>query len=429
MLQWIKKHYHWVIVFVMMLETSVYGGLANNLSSIYIIPVTEDLSISRADYSLAVSMRTMVIFFAVALSGPVFLKFGVKKPIIAGLSATCIGYAMLIFSNTPLLIAVSCSIIGLGEAFVGTAAASLVTKKWFHRHQGSILGLITSCTGLGGGIFSIILSNIIQNDGWRVSRTVSAICVLCTVIIALLLLREQPQDIGLAPIGEGHVPKKKVHHHEDAHWMGYSAKELYRKPTFYLAIVTFFLGGVSLYAAFDIIAPHLQDQGMSASDAAFQNGLLLIFLAVFKFVCGSLSDKVGAKLVCAVCMVFAIVGLWILPTVDTMAEATIAILLYSISVPMVLVMISLLTYPLFGYRSHDATLGLFLAMPSLGSLIVVPIANFVYDSIGSYTPVFQVSGLLAAVVLGMLLLLYFLTSRDQKRYMANQQSPVHENRV
>lgn len=406
----------------MMLETSVYGGLANNISSIYVIPVTNDLGISRGDFSLAISMRAMVLFLGTAFSGSAFKHFGVKKPVIIGLSACSIGYYLISVSNTPIAIGLSCALIGLGESFIGTAAISRIINRWFHRFQGSLLGLVSACTGLGGGICSIALSAVIQSNGWRYSHVLSAISLLVTAIIAFLLLRDDPTHIGLQPYGQGYVPKKKTHYCEDAHWMGFSMQELKRKPTFYLAILTFFLAGVSIYSSFSTIAPHLQDQGMSATDAAFLNGLMLIFLAVFKFVCGSLSDVIGPKRVCAICMVFAAIGLWLMPSVRTMPEAIIAIMLYSISVPIVLVMVSLVTYPLFGYRSHDATLGIFLAMPNLGSLIIGPIANTVYDKVGSYVPVFQCASILAIVVLGMLLLLYTLAKRDQKRYMQE-----HEN--
>lgn len=417
MISWLKRHFHWIIIIIMMLETSVYGGLANNISSIYIIPVTSDLGISRSDYSLAISMRAMVLFLGTVFSGTVFRRFGVKKPVIAGLLTCCIGYGLLAICDTPVTIGLACALIGLGEAFIGTAAASRIVNSWFHRLQGSMLGLITACTGLGGGICSIALSAIIQSSGWRFSRILSAICLLCTGIIALLLIRDKPSQIGLRPYGEGYIPKQKKHHHEDAHWMGFSMQELRRKPTFYLAIATFFLAGVSIYSAFSTIAPHMQDQGMSASDAALLHGLMLIFLAVFKFACGSISDVIGPKWVSAICMGFGAVGLWLLPYVTTMTGAIITILLYSVSVPMVLVMVSLVTYPLFGYRSHDASLGIFLAMPNLGSLIVVPIANTVYDKVGSYIPVFRCASILSIVVLGMLLLLYVLTKRDQKRYI------------
>lgn len=417
MISWIKKHYHWIIVIVMMLQTAVYGGLANNLSPIYVIPVTEDLGISRGDYSLAVSMRSLVIFVAVAFSGPVFQRFGVKKPIVGGLTAVCLGYCLLAICNSPLTIGLACSVIGFGETFIGVVAANRIVNNWFHRYRGSVFGLITACTGLGGGILSVWLSNVIATDGWRMSRICSGICVLVTLLLTVLLLREEPKQMKLAPLGEGHISKEKTQSENRDHWMGYSMAELVRKPTFYLALVTFFLAGICIYSAFGIVAPHLQNQGMSASDAALENGLMLIFLAVFKFGCGMLSDKIGAKSVCLICMVFAVIGLWLICGVDSMLEATIAIFLFSIGIPIVLVVISLVTYPLFGYRSHDASLGIFQAMPALASLIAVPIANAVYDNVGSYIPVFQGACILGLIVIGMLLLLYILTQRDRKKRM------------
>ena len=416
MVSWLKKHYHWIIVIVMMLQTAIYGGLANNLTPIYVIPVTEDLGISRGDYSLAISMRSLVIFVAVAFSGPVFQRFGVKKPIVGGLAAVCLGYSLLAICDTPLTIGLACAAIGLGETFIGVVAANRIVNNWFHRYRGSVFGLITACTGLGGGILSVWLSSIIATDGWRMSRICSGICVLVTLVLAALLLRENPSQLQLAPLGEGHIPKKKTQTDHRDHWMGYSMAELVRKPTFYLALVTFFLAGFCIYSTFSIIAPHLQNQGMSASDAALQNGLMLIFLAVFKFGCGMLSDKIGAKSVCIICMVFAVIGLWMMCGVHSMLDATIAIFLYSISVPIVLVVISLVTYPLFGYRSHDASLGIFQAMPALASLVSVPVANAVYDQVGSYIPVFQWACILGLIVIGLLCLLYMLTQADRKKY-------------
>lgn len=421
MISWLKRNYCWIIILVMMLQTSIYGGLANINTSIYIIPVTTDLGISRSDYSLANSMRALVLFFCTALSGGIFKRFDVKKPVIAGLFVCSVGYGLLTICNTAVTIGLSCALIGLGEAFIGTAAANRIVNRWFHRLQGSMLGLISACTGLGGGICSIVISAVIQTSGWRFSRLLSGLSLFCTAVVTLLLLKDRPEQMGLKAYGQGYVPKPKKHHTESAHWMGFTMQELMRKPTFYLAILTFFLAGVSIYSAFSTIAPHLQDQGMSAGDAALLNGLMLVFLALFKFVCGSISDIIGPKWVCTISMLLGTIGLLLMPGVHTMSQAVIAILLYTVSVPIVLVMIPLLTYPLFGYRSHDATLGIFLALPNLGSLIIVPVANAVYDRIGSYTPVFQFATVLSVIVLGMLLLLYALTQRDQKKYILEEQ--------
>lgn len=428
MITWLKSRYYWVIVIVMMLVFCAYGGLANNLSSIYIIPVTTDLGMARADFAFAISVRSMTLFLFMSISSIAFQRFGVKKPILAGLGMMMLGYGLLAVSNSVLSIAVVSALLGVGESFAGSTAGSHIVSNWFRRAQGTVLGLISSCTGLGGAILSVLLSSVIESAGWRNARFLSAGILLVTMVIAAILLRDTPSDIGISPYGDGYVPKQKKHYHEDAHWLGYSFTELLRRPTFYIAVLAFFLSGVCIYSAFSNIAPHLQDQGLSPSEAAFQNSLLLVYLAVFKILCGGLSDVIGPKWVCVICMVFAAVGLWLLPDVDSVGGATLAVLLYSISVPMVLVMVPLVSYPLFGYQSHDATLGVFLALPYLGSLVIVPIANAVYDATGSYALIFRICAVLSVVVLALLLLLYVLARKDQKKFMQshNQTSCVVE---
>lgn len=415
MLRWIKKHYVWVIILVMMLQTTIYGGMGNTVASIFKIPVTAELGMPLASFSLASSMRTLILFIAMTCSGPVFKRFGTKIPMVAGLLTLTLAYILLSVSNNFWLLALSFGLTGLGEAFVGTTAISLIVNAWYHRYQGSVLGLITACTGLGGGIFSVLLEAVILQNGWRAARLVSAACLFGAAIILLLLLRNKPENMALRPIGDGYVPKKKEHRRQDDHWEGYSMQEMLRKPTFYLAAVTFFLIGVCIYSAFANIPTLLEDRGMGEY-GGLMNGLMLICLAVFKFACGNISDLIGPKKVSFICMGCSALGLWLLTEVTDLPGAIAAIIIYSVSVPMTLVVISLLSYPLFGYRSHDATMGIFLAMPYLGSVVIAPVADAVHDHLHNYDLMFRLSSLLTVVVIGMLLLLFVWTKRDQRKY-------------
>ena len=53
----LRKHYHWVIALVVLIELAVFSGILNNIVSVHLIPVTEDLGISRGSFSLAFSVR------------------------------------------------------------------------------------------------------------------------------------------------------------------------------------------------------------------------------------------------------------------------------------------------------------------------------------------------------------------------------------
>ena len=416
MLPRIKKYYFWVIVLILMIQTTIYGGIANTSASIFKVPVTNDLGMSLATFSLATSMRTLVLFVAMTFSGPVFKRFGTKVPMIAGLAILAIAYALLSVSNSFWPMALSFGLTGLGEAFVGTAAISRVVNMWFHRHQGSILGLVTACTGLGGGLFSPMFESFIQHFGWHNARLISALFLFSAMLCVLFFLYNRPSDLHTAPFGEGYVPKKKEHRRESDHWEGFSMDQLIRKPTFYIAVLSFFLTGIAVYSAFSNIPSHLNDRGLGQY-GGMMNGLMLICLAVFKFVCGNISDIIGPKKVSIICLSCAAVGLFLLSAVNTMLGFVIAIIIYSISVPMTLVVISLVTYPLFGYRSHDATMGIFLAMPYLGSVIINPVTDAVHDRLGSYDLMFYLSAGLSLIIVGLLILLFVLAKADQKNFL------------
>jgi MFS family permease len=416
MLSWIKKHYFWIIVLVLMIQTTMYGGIANTSASIFKVPVTSDLNMDLATFSLATSMRTLVLFVAMTFSGPVFKRFGTKIPMIAGLGILALAYALLSVSNSFWPMAFSFGLTGLGEAFVGTAAISRIVNAWFHRYQGSVLGLVTACTGLGGGLFSPFFEFFIQKFGWHNARLISAAFLFGAMLCVLFFLYNKPSDLRTTPFGEGYVPKKKEHRRESDHWEGFSMEQLMRRPSFYIAVLAFFLTGIAVYSAFSNIPSHLNDRGLSQY-GGMMNGLMLICLAVFKFVCGNISDIIGPKKISIICLSCAAVGLFLLSAVNSIFGFVIAIIIYSISVPMTLVVISLVTYPLFGYRSHDATMGIFLAMPYLGSVIINPVTDAVHDHLGSYDLMFYLSAGLSLIVIALLVLLFVLARADQIKYL------------
>ena len=65
----VKKHYHWIVAVVMLLELAVIGGLANNYSGLFILPITQELEIPRASFSLAFCLKYLFSFLGTLFSG------------------------------------------------------------------------------------------------------------------------------------------------------------------------------------------------------------------------------------------------------------------------------------------------------------------------------------------------------------------------
>ena len=416
MFPFLKKRYHWVIAALMLLELAVYSGILNNLLSLHTIPVTEELGISRGSFSLSLSVRSFVGFFSTLFSGVFFLKYGYRKLAPVALVLGGLGFVVLSVSQNLAMLVLGAALLGLSEGFCSTAAASRMVSTWFHSRQGLILGLVTASTGLGGSLFSMALSRVIAASSWRSSYLLSALLFAAVGLLLLLFARNRPQDMGLQPLGEGSEHGKKAKKETRDHWFGYEAKDIYRKPTFYLMILVVFLSCCCTYTAFSVVSPHLQDRGMTAQQAATIQSMMLLALAASKFICGTLSDIVGAKTIALLCMSATVAGLLLYAGADTMPIAIAAALVYSVSLVLTTIIVPLLSNALFGYHPQGSIIGIFMALVPAASVITTPVVNSLYDRIGSYIPIFRGGAVLSLAVIGLMLLLFTLAANDRKKF-------------
>lgn len=410
MLKKIRQNYHWVIALLAFLEMIVFGGLLNS-ASVYIIPISEALEVTRGAYALATMPYSITCTVSTMVSGYLFQKFGYKKSAIASLILITVSLVITATCRTLWGFCFSKILMGMGYGVCFTAGAVRIVKDWFFKHQGLVVGLVSMSSGLGGSLLTIILTELIADYGWRMANMITAV-VMAVITLSYLLLRDRPDEMGLRPFGFGQLPKnKKKARQEDHSWAGFSFQELLRHPLFYVMCAATLTTCVMLYLTSGVVIPHFQDQGFSPADAAMYQSVYMLAVAVGKLLCGALCDKIGPKPITIACMVCAAAGQWILGVTADPALSYVGILLFAIGLCMSSIMIPLLAAPLFGYQACLSVNGIFLAMASLATIFSSPISNLFYDKIGSYSPVFRV----AAIVNGGLIAVYFLMFAMAKR--------------
>ena len=380
------------------LSVGVIVGLTNNLYSLYVIPITTGLGISRGLYSMGITVRYIASAFCNLFMGRLYQRFGYRRPtvlLVLLVAASYVGYGTA-RNAVPLFL--GALIYGVGEYFISTAALSRMLGNWFQSHLGVVTGIVMAASGVGGSALSLVLSGIMESAGWRTSLLFAAGLLAAVAVMIFFVMKDRPEELGLQPYhdperrGAAHKPKKVA-----APWAGVPMQVLLKKPYFYLTMIGMMLATIASNGVYSAVVPHLQDRGLSAAYAAKMLSLMLVLLAVDKIVLGMLADRFGAHFSTLLCVLFTFSGIVVLTLVKNEWQAVIAVVLLSVSVCLNGFIQPLLAAEIFGRSAYNTTLGIMMAMLSVGGLLSSPLVNFSFDATGSYTRILIVLAVIAAV--------------------------------
>ena len=155
---------------------------------------------------------------------------------------------------------------------------------------------------------------------------------------------------------------------------------------------------------------------MTAAKAASMQSIMLLALAATKFLCGILSDALGAKTVNALCLICNVLALVLLAFSQNELIALAAVLVFSVGLVMTTITAPLLSSALFGYHSQSNIVGIVMALIPGASVVTLPLVNTVYDRIGTYSPIFLAFAGVGVVTLIIMFVLFGISDRDRKQF-------------
>lgn len=414
----LKASYYWVIAAVTVLAMIACGGIGSGLTGVVLVPVTEDLGLTRGQFSTEVTIFSAVGVVVNLISGVLFIKFGYRKLIFGCLGLAALGYMLGSFSNGLLGLCLAAVLEGM-YGVCNRSGNPRILGAWFHRHYGTIMGVITCTTGFGGGLFSLLFQKTEAAFGWRGAYRVAGLCYLVVALLVLLLVRDKPSDIGIKPFGEGEITKNAKREARD-HWEGFDMAVLKKKPTFYMMVAGTFLSSACVFMCFYVISAHAQDCGMSAEIGATAQSVMLFSLGAFKLVFGYLSDRIGAKTMTMVSLVALTVSLFMLASVDGQTSLHAAMVVYSLSLSLTIMAPTMLAPSLFGYRSGAKAMGIILAAAPAANMVAPRLCNALYDACHTYVPIFRGTALASLGVIVLYCLMYALANKDRKKFEQNK---------
>ena len=401
--------YYVVIVACCFLMTFTALGFGSSPKKLFIVAVPKAMGFDYGPYSIGDSCRFIATAVMNLFFGFFVTKLGPRKMIACGFASLVSSMLLYSVAESLIVIYIAGVLLGMGLSFTGTLMASYAVNIWCKERKGTMLGLVLCANGLGGAVSMQVLSPIINAStfGYRDAYRLVALIMTVVCVLIVLFFRNAPEGTELPGMA-----KKKAK--GDA-WEGITFRQALRKPYFYVAAVCVLLTGMVLQSITGVDANHVDKVGLDKTVVASILSIHSLALMGFKFLVGVIHDKGGLRKTMLVCDAAAIVSILLLFGVTNSAVGTAMFGAYSVlsslALPLETIMLPLITAELFGQKSYAQMLGIISAINTAGYALGLPAANFVFDAIGSYRPVFLAS---ATIMLAITISFMFVLTAARK---------------
>lgn len=363
--------------------------------SAFVNPMLAELGLSRTVLSTAYLVGTLTGAAAMPLVGRALDTYGVRRTMAA--IGLVFGAFLLGLSFVTGIVGVTAGFVGIrmaGQGALGLTATT-ATALWFSRRRGVAVGAVSAAGAAGISLAPLLLERLVSAYGWRTVWAGEGVLVWLTVVpLALLVMRDRPEQLGQVPDGVRRpgVPDPPI-------W-GATRAEAVRTPWFWLVTVAVSVSGMlGTAVAFHQISL-LSERGLSTAEAAANFLPQTVAALLATFAVGALVDRVPPSAALAACMTaLAAALLW--ATVVTPGWSALGFGLVLGAAGGSVRTLEAATVPrVFGTRSLGSVRGL-LAAFSVGSTAFGPLLfAFVRETSGSYGPVLIGAAALPLLVAG-----------------------------
>jgi predicted MFS family arabinose efflux permease len=373
-----------------------------------IAPLQEEFGWTRGTISFAVSVNLLLFGLTAPFAAALMERFGVRRVIASALGLVALGSGLTVFMTTSWqLVALWGVLVGVGTGSMALAFVATVTGRWFVKHRGLVTGVLTAGSATGQLVFLPVIAWLAESSGWRSASLLIAGGALVVVPLVLLLMREHPADLGLAPYGGEPVPRPAAPTTSAARRALGALATAARTRSFWLLAGGFAICGATtngLVGTHFIPAAH--DHGMPSTTAAGLLALVGVFDVVGTIFSGWLTDRVDPRLLLGAYYALRGVSLLLLPELFAGAahpSMLVFVVFYGLDWVATVPPTVALCREVFG-ESGPVVFGWVFASHQIGAAVAATATGLARDHFGNYTSAWWTAGLLcvgaAALSLG-----------------------------
>ncbi len=196
-------YFGWWMVAIGSAVRVLAGGLHYYGSTLFFLPVSQELGLSRAATSLVFSLSRAQGALEGPFAGYIIDRHGPRPVMLAAMFFTGVGYMALsgVHSFTALLL-VYMGLISLSYQAGVMDATMAIPANWIVHKRSMAMAWMSASIGLGGMLVTPLLAYAVHAWGWRYGALAAGIAFVVVGIPITLPLVRSPESIGLSPSGD-----------------------------------------------------------------------------------------------------------------------------------------------------------------------------------------------------------------------------------
>ncbi|CAN5452516.1 MFS transporter [soil metagenome] len=377
---------------------------------VLMLPLQDEFGWTRGTLSLAVGVNLVLFGLTAPFAAALMDRFGIRRVTSSALVLIALGSGLSIFVQESWQLVLTWGVlIGLGTGSMALVFAATVAQRWFVKQRGLVTGILTAGSATGQLIFLPVVAVVAEHTGWRVASLVIAAAALSVVPLVLLVMRNQPADLGVLPYGAPEPTDSPVLESDQvdlpvqpgAARMAIDALRLAsRTRTFWALVAGFAICGATTNGLIGThFVPAAHDHGMGETTAAGLLAVVGIFDIVGTIGSGWLTDRYDPRLLLGFYYFFRGIGLALLPVLlaDAVRPSIVAfVVIYGLDWVATVPPTVALCRQAFGDRG-TVVFGWVFASHQIGAAIASVAAGFARDRTGTYTVAWFSAALLCVV--------------------------------
>jgi len=394
-----EKRFHWAWVILGTCFFNLFVNYSIRLGYGLVLPeMIRDLGLSRTAGGTIYNAYLFSYLTLTPLSGFLTDRLGGRRVITVGALILGIGVLFMGAADSMWTACLAYAIAGIGATGMWTPIITIV-QRWFSSHRrGLALGILSTGYGLGFAAMGALFPFIVHQFSWRHSWYFLGMGALVMVAANALLLRSDPETLGIDPWGERSRAPEGL---DDARLQAspFRVRAVFGNRRFWFIGASYFSISYCLYGITTFMVDYARYQlGVPLEKASLLATVHGACQVIGVLTILPLSDYLGRRktiILSNACIACCLAGI-------VLGGHSTGVLFFLVGV---LAMFYGATFPIYGACAGDyfpkevmgTVMGLWTPFYGLGAVLVHLITGALRDATGGYNEAFLITAVMGAV--------------------------------